>query len=202
MNKSKIMVGFLDLLTGFLASAISLMLIFSYSINQGGQIAGAPKDYVYYQLKVPGPEYQMQIFAKQPNGKLIELVLDPNGEYQRDENGFINLKNNEEYKFSAWGPVKKLNGSGRPTEDAVYYNLYGATRQDEGNWEFSVLYYNHQKLDDQAYLNLDAQQIQGYLSESVTVTQSVFTTNIKKDTTLSIQMGELKTFTLSTKADQ
>ncbi|MDN5215026.1 hypothetical protein QQ020_23295 [Fulvivirgaceae bacterium BMA12] len=155
LGKNKTLIGFVDLLTGFLASALVLMLIFSYSLNKGGDIAGGPRDYILYQVEVQGNDVErlkVQLFVKPPNAEWLETIVNQSGNPIVNSNHFLAL---DSQKFYAWGPARVFDENGQIVAGKVVYNIYGVSLLDSpGKWEVGILLYDRTDFDKYSYKEL------------------------------------------------
>lgn len=152
LGNNKNLLGFVDLLTGFLASALVLMLIFSYSLHKSGDIAGGPRDFIFYQVEIEGADVDqlgIKVFVKPPNRDWIETKVDQQGQPILNEEDFLEVGTS---KFYAWGPAQTFNENYGLVANKRTYNVYGVSvLNDPGKWEVGILYYDHKQLNDNSY---------------------------------------------------
>ena len=125
--KSIVSIGFIDLLTGFLCSTAALMIIIRYGAEQTGDIAGGPKDYIYYKCAVEfldpaddqyGIENSLiQLLIKKPGDQWVESEIDQNGMVINND-GFVSFNDDSYYGL---GPAIKL----VEKQNKLYFHIYG-----------------------------------------------------------------------------
>ncbi len=174
-SKSIISIGFIDLLTGFLCSTAALMIIIKYGAEQSGDIAGGPKDYIYYSGAVeflnPGEtasdlnDLMIQLIIKTPEGEWLESAVDESG-MDLNESGFIAFDN---YDYYGLGPSSRL---GQP-ENKHYFHIYGISEVNPGDqWEIGLRYYSNRLLEEQRE-RIDPGEISRLLATPLKITHSV-----------------------------
>jgi hypothetical protein len=182
MNNT-IRIGFIDMLTAFLCSSAVLMIIIAYTRNESGNVAGTPRDYIYYKLIIsdaPGvgekdkgyyKKAKFRIMIETPDGKVLETSLSSDG-INYAKSGFIELTSDpgiNKNDFYAWGPTYEYTGNeGYSIKKHIVYNIYGTSPRDLGNansaWKIGVLYYDHEGLEDNTYTNSDGIQLKNIVN--------------------------------------
>lgn len=187
------------MLTGFLCSAALLMIIIAYSRDSGGGIAGGPRDYLYYQirLKYSDPDLdpadaRLQFYITTPENQKVVNRVNEEGNLVLS-NAFFDLTQKQE-EFYVWGPSYAL-GSGNGNE--VIYNIYGVTTTaNRENWRIDALYFDHRALENG--INMEAREIKEILDARLEVKVYSKTLNIiLNENWNTIRFGDVKTINLT-----
>lgn len=188
-------VGFIDVLTGFLCSAALLMIIIAYSQDSGQDIAGGPRDYLYYQAQVSYPnnmnveDARLQFYVKTPNGNIVATQV-TNAGTPLTPDLFHTLSGNQD-EFYIWGPSYQKGKQG------AFYTIYGVSSSYlNADWGVDALYYDHRKLEDDR-LNLETSELNQILETKLNIKVFAKTLADEIDAESDIRFADLSRVNLS-----
>ena len=203
--RNSIRIGFIDMLTAFLCSSALLMVIIAYTKNESGNIAGNPRDFLYYKLTINDIDLKTEHFKKaklrilleSPSGNVLETYLTPEGVQYR-ANGFMEINSKGDIDpddFYIWGPVYQTVGENTYGKKEWVYNVYGTSPSlivKDAGWKIGVLYYDHESIGSDVSNHSSGSDLEKTVERTLELTHEVKTLrdSVYRRVTHQISLGQ------------